>query len=577
MIRTTSSKQLTLAEFDWPFETILDKHNRWVKLSDCLPWDELAESYYQGMRADRGRPMKDARLVIGAVIIKHKLCLSDVETVLQIQENPYLQYFVGLAGYQAGAPFAPSLLVEIRKRMGETVFEGFHRAIIEAHEAQKPAQPEAKTPAEAATPNEPATPAEPNTEPAAETIGRFANQTEAQRVYESPAEVKPATDAQPESAALDSQDATAQGEIQTAPGQDAPTAPTTVLRGQLILDATVVEQAIRFPTDLSLLNEARALAEQIIDTLCQRLKVADKPRTYRHKARSAYLAVAKQKRPGRKVLRRGLKQQLQYLRRNLGHIDKLMAPIPQGQPLPLPGWLLHRYWVIQHLYQQQWDMYRSQTRRCDHRIVSISQPYVRPMVRGKLDKPVEFGAKLSVSLSGEGLAHVDHLRWDAFHEGLDLVSQVEAYLARYGHYPERVIADPIYGTRANRDYLKQRSIRFAGKPLGRPKKATDANREQLKHDKEQRRQEYLQRIPIEGKFGQGKNGYRLNYIRAKRANTSFAWINTLFLVMNLLVLQRIFFALRLDWLTAWMRTVMPMSQSWILNRQDDFFPVVFQA
>ena len=72
---------------------------------------------------------------------------------------------------------------------------------------------------------------------------------------------------------------------------------------------------------------------------------------------------------------------------------------------------------------------------------------------------------------------------------------------------------------------------------------TEANREELKRLKAQRREEYLQRIPIEGKFGQGKNGYNLNYIRAKRADTSFAWINSIFLVMNLLVLLRIFFAL----------------------------------
>jgi len=287
-------------------------------------------------------------------------------------------------------------------------------------------------------------------------------------------------------------------------------------QGQLILDATVVEQAIRFPTDLSLLNEAREFSEQIIDTLCANLKVDKKPRTCRQKARSAYLAVAKQKRPSRKTLHRGLKQQLQYLRRNLGHIEQLLALIPDGTTLPLPRWLLYRYWVIQHVYAQQWEMYYNKTHRCDHRIVSIGQPYVRIMVRGKQDKPVEFGAKLSVSLTGDGLAHVDHLRWDAFHEGLDLVAQVEAYWKRYGHYPERVLADPLYGTRANRDYLKQRGIRFAGKLLGRPKQITDENREQLKQAKEQRRQEYLQRIPIEGKFGQGKNGYRLNYIRTKR-------------------------------------------------------------
>jgi hypothetical protein len=262
---------------------------------------------------------------------------------------------------------------------------------------------------------------------------------------------------------------------------------------------------------------------------------------------------------------------LQYLRRNLGHIEQLLAPIPEGQSLPLPGcWLLHRYWVIQHVYQQQWEMYRTQTHRCDHRIVSISQPYVRPMVRGKLDKPVEFGAKLSVSLTGAGLAHVDHLRWEAFHEGLDLATQVEAYRERYRHYPERMIADPIYGTRANRDYLKQRGIHFAGKPLGRPKQVTDANREQLKQAKAQRRQDYLQRIPIEGKFGQGKNGYRLNSIRAKRANTSFAWINTIFLVMNLLILERIFFGLSKCRLAGLMRVLARGWEQMVLTPRDQF-------
>ena len=134
MIRTHSHRQLSLAEFDWPFQTALDENNRWVKMSHCIPWDALAEGYYQGLSTTQGRPTKDARLVIGAVIIKHKLCLSDEEAVAQIQENPYLQYFVGLAGYQREAPFAPSLFVEIRKRMGHGVFEIFQDAIIDALE-----------------------------------------------------------------------------------------------------------------------------------------------------------------------------------------------------------------------------------------------------------------------------------------------------------------------------------------------------------------------------------------------------------------------------------------------------------
>ncbi len=103
------------------------------------------------------------------------------------------------------------------------------------------------------------------------------------------------------------------------------------------------------------------------------------------------------------------------------------------------------------------------------------------------------------------------------------------------------------GSRDNRRYLKKRGIRFAGKPLGRPKKLTDENREALKRLASQRREEHRQRIPIEGKFGKGKNGYRLNYIRAKRADTSNAWINSILLVMNLLILLRVFYCLWGQW------------------------------
>lgn len=499
MIRYHSEKQRTLDGFETPFQTALDPNNRWVKLSECIPWDELAAGYYQGLSSKQGRPAKDARLVIGAVIIKHKLCLSDEETVQQIQENPYLQYFAGLAGFTNEPPFAPSLFVEIRKRMGEGVFESFHQAVVDAVQLRKPGgQRGARSSVKTKRPNE------------------------GSERDEDP----------PGAGALDERRSEA---VEPAPGPDRD--------GKLILDATVAEQAIRYPTDLGLLNEARQFSEQIIDLLYPRTGWRRKPRTYRHKARQSFLAVAKQRRPGRKVRRRAIKQQLQYLRRNLGHIERLMDTWPMGTPIPLPRWLLHRYWVIQHLYAQQWQMYRSGTRRCDHRIVSISQPHVRPIVRGKQNKAVEFGSKLSVSLDGEGLARVDHLRWDAFHEGHDLPAQVEAYRQRCGHYPEVVLGDPLYGTRANRRYLKARGIRFAGKPLGRPRKVTEGNRDELKWLKAQRRAEYLQRIPIEGKFGQGKNGYRLNYIRAKRADTSAAWINSIFLVMNLLVLLRAFFAL----------------------------------
>ena len=493
MIRNKNKKQLTLAEFDVPFLSRLDEHNRWVKLSECIPWEELTQSYYTNFTSTTGRPPKDAQLVIGAVIIKHKLCLSDRETVAQIQENPYLQYFVGLPGYQMEEPFAPSLLVEIRKRMGQSVFDDFQRAIIDSVAKEKQRKQRVS--------------------------GNNKSDNGPDRDDHEP----------PSGTSVEV------GTLNKEPEPDN--------QGKLILDATVAPQAIRYPTDFSLLNEAREFTEQIIDELYPRTDTKKKPRTYRVKARKGYLSIAKQKRPSAKTRRKGIKQQLQYLRRNLAHIEKLLEYWPEGTAIPLPRWLMYRYWVIQHVYQQQWEMHRTKTRRCDDRIVSISQPYVRPIIRGKLDKSVEFGAKLSASLNGDGIACIDELRWDAFHEGKDLKEQVETYRKRMGCYPEVVNADPAYGSRENRKYLKSHGIRFAGKPLGRPRKETEENKEELKRQKAQRRDDYLQRIPIEGKFGQGKNGYRLNYIRAKRADTSVSWINSIFLVMNLAVLLRLFFTL----------------------------------
>lgn len=93
-------------------------------------------------------------------------------------------------------------------------------------------------------------------------------------------------------------------------------------------------------------------------------------------------------------------------------------------------------------------MYQRSTHRCDDRIVSIHQPHVRPIVRGKEGCKTEFGSKIRVSLV-DGIAMVDHLGWDAFNEGQDLKNQVEQYKVRYGYYPESVLADGIYGTRDN--------------------------------------------------------------------------------------------------------------------------------
>lgn len=301
----------------------------------------------------------------------------------------------------------------------------------------------------------------------------------------------------------------------------------------------MAEQAIRYPTDLSILNEAREISERLIDQLYPGSGQEKKPRTYREEARKVFLDVAKKCKPSKKILRRAIRQQLQYLNRNLGHIDTLLdqhtLPVQAmlggmvpSQEKSWPSCLSSRHtrqlWVIRIVYDQQKEMYDNRSKRCADRIVSISQPHVRPIVRGKAGKSVEFGAKLSASLNEDGLARIDAIRWDAFNESGDLITQVEAYKERHGYYPAVVLADNIYGTRDNRDYCKKSGIRFGVKPLGRPKKVTDTNREEILEGKKQRRQDQVGRNPIEGKFGQGRNGYDLGRIRAKLADTSEAWI-----------------------------------------------------
>jgi hypothetical protein len=197
-------------------------------------------------------------------------------------------------------------------------------------------------------------------------------------------------------------------------------------------------------------------------------------------------------------------------------------------PFPLDPRDQRIYWVIQHIYSQQVQMYNEHTHSIDNRIVNIYQPYVRPIVRGKDKAQVEFGAKLGVSIQN-GYARINTLSWEAYNEGTDLKKQVEAYKKLNGYYPEVVITDKIYGTRENRQWLKELGIRYSGKPLGRP-----SAQSQTQYRKRKQKIEQGIRNQVEGKFGQGKNGYNLNKVRARTSKTSESWIAAIFFVMNLI-------------------------------------------
>ena len=178
-------------------------------------------------------------------------------------------------------------------------------------------------------------------------------------------------------------------------------------------------------------------------------------------------------------------------------------------------------------------MYQTRTHSVADRIVSISQPHVRPIVRGKTGKKVEFGAKISISHVQGSYVSLHRLSWDAYNESSDLINQVESYRSHFGSYPVSVHADAIYRTRANRAYCKENQIRLSGPALGRPRKETEENAAELKAQKKQNRQDELDRIPVEGKFGNAKRKGTLERIMAKLSSTSVSVINIGLIVLNL--------------------------------------------
>jgi hypothetical protein len=300
--------------------------------------------------------------------------------------------------------------------------------------------------------------------------------------------------------------------------------------GKLMVDATCTPADITFPTDVKLLNKAREKSEHLIDTLHRaRGKGHKKPRTYRQRARKQFLSVAKDKRMSRQKIRKSLRQQLGYLRRNLKSIDRIAK---QTGLLALNRREYKDLLVISEVLRQQQWMYDNRSRRIDDRIVSISQPHVRPIKRGKAAADTEFGAKVSISLV-DGISFVDTISWDNFNESGDLIDQIESYRGRFGFYPESVHADKIYRNRDNRRYCKERGIRLSGPKLGRPPKITENNTEEIKAAKQLAIQDEIDRNAVEGKFGQGKRRYSLNRIMTKLSCTSETAIMISFLVMNL--------------------------------------------
>ena len=297
-------------------------------------------------------------------------------------------------------------------------------------------------------------------------------------------------------------------------------------KGTLILDATCAPQNIEFPQDVNLLNQARQNLESLLETLCNEYNFYAF-RTYRDLARKDYLNFAKSKKRSAKKIRKAVKKQLQYIRRDLGYVDILInyndVALSEKQSRQLD--------VIRELYAQQQYMYTNKTHSVKDRIVSINQPYIRPIVRGKAKAPVEFGTKLDMSIDDRGIARVERMSFDAYNEADVLTEAVERYRQRTGAYPERVLVDQIYRTRKNRSFCKEHNIRISGPALGRPKPMS-------LEEKKQAYQDNTDRIEVERGFSLAKRCYGLGRIHTKLDTTTKGSIVLSIIVMNINHLTR---------------------------------------
>jgi IS5 family transposase len=462
MYRKKMHGQLYLSKFFLPFGGKLRADNQWVQLAELMPWEEIEKHYVKNFKGGSGQKAISARIAFGAVYIQLKCGYTDVQTVEEIRENPYLQYFLGYTGFSDEPPFDSSMMVHFRKRI---------------------------------------------------TVDFI------QEITDKISKVKDKDD--DHHSDDDKSGGGNEHQVGQVKGNEQPN------KGKLLLDATCTPADIHYPTDIRLLNDSREKLEEIIDELFEQVREPDekRPRDYRKNAGKDYLAISKQRNKPEKTLQKAMGKQLRYLERDLKIIDHLSID-RYADRTRLKKELCRKYDTIRAVFQQQSEMYHKNVCRVEDRIVSLSQPFVRPIKRGKAGANTEFGAKVAISIAN-GYATIDKISWDNFNEALYLKQAVESYKAKNGCYPEAVLADQIYRNHDNRVYCKKFGIRISGPRLGRPKK------NEVRGSNRQAYLDSCERNAVEGEFGTGKRRYGLDRIMAHLKDTSECVIAMHFFIMNM--------------------------------------------
>ena len=471
---TSQYKQLSLDLFKSSFDD-LDKRNRWVFLADLMPWAKIERLYNSRLGNQyTGAGNKPARMVVGACIIKHKFGLSDEETIEMIRENPYMQYLCGLTEFTDKPIFDPSLFVTIRKRISIEEINEMTSALLKEEMVRKEKLQSSQR------------------------DGGSGNSS-------------------PQSPSADGDDT----DFVDSKGERH--------KGVLKMDATCADAEVRYPVDVDLIHDGCKAIDKYAARICTALGISRIKTSYKD-ARRWYLELVKRKKKGGKFMRETIACMLSSLQKDLRRITELFVEHKMCRELLLP----HERCILSavfDMYHQQRTMHETGVHSIPSRIVSIFQPHIRPIVRGKAKAKVEFGAKIGVAVC-EGYTFIDHHSWEAYNESADLRLHIQRYKERFGCLPAVILADKIYMNKENRRYLKEQEIKTYCKPLGRPPKQRDP----LILAKMAKA--VGERNEVECSFGTGKRIYRANKIRAKRPDTARCWTGMCYFVKNVMKFLR---------------------------------------
>ena len=420
-----------------PFGGKLDEKNRWIKISGLIPWESL-EMMYAETFSTRGRPGKDSRLVLGLLILRHINSFTDEEVIMQLTENPYLQYFCGFEEYKSDSMIDRSTLSRVRERLGEKGFNNLETAVMK------------------------------------ELISR------------------------------------------------------RIIKGKkLLIDATVVPSDITYPTDIKIVNTVREWLCKEIKKIRRAFKIKEKVRTYARTARKIFLNTQKKRSRTIKEMKMAVKKILRYVNRNIKQFEIIYDRVKDKAVARMREEFEAGLTTARKIYEQQAEMIKTGVNAVKDRIVNFQKEYVRPMVRGKDGKKVEFGPKINVSNVG-GYMFLDKFSYNAYNESEDLADVLRSYKNRFGKLPEEVIADNIYGTRWNRKLLKRIGIRSSFKRLGRKSILGEVDIDaRLKKSQKLRNR-------IEGGIGTAKTAYDLERIKYRTKEGGKIWIQLGLLSQNLM-------------------------------------------